>query len=83
MDEDFEDVPDKIKVRVKDMSYVLFDPDPAGPENRGMSYTRQIVWSDESVSIQTGSVINLLTAGELAGLQNLMNRLRVKSENNF
>lgn len=79
-DAEFPSITPPTVVGVRDISYNLFDPDPDGNESQAMRYEAQVVWSDGSISTETGNVVPHLTTSEVTGQQALLLRLRGKAE---
>lgn len=75
----FEREPTRIPQAIEDIEARLFDPNPAGSEERGAQYSVQIRFSDGSLRVREGDLVPHLTAAQISALQGFMATLRAKA----
>ena len=68
---------------VIDISAELFDPDPLGDEDQGITYNVQILFNDGSLQVKRGDLVPHITPAQISALQSFMASLRTQAENEF
>jgi len=67
---------------IEDIEIVLFDPGPNNEQATPQSarHSIQVRLSNGAIELQSGNLVPMLTAAEIAGLQALAARIRAKAE---
>ena len=71
--------PTRTPEAIEDISVELFQPNPAGDEVAGATYSVQVRMSDGSIVVRTGDLTPHITQAQIDSLLGFMTTLRAKA----